>query len=538
MSTHDRVAPLVVIAPSAGKTGPVPTSVASPHHRRGRARPPESVDARSLEDVVTDLARLTAQVRQMSSANHALRGANQTLTDANTGLRHDRADAQAETAHAHAETVDAQAETAHAHAETVDAQTDTADIRTRNVALQATNDAMDRRTADLEATVAEVERANGALQAHRVGVQELAAVLEAERAQFAVILAGLEDAVLVMDHTGTPLRRNAAYVHLFGDAVLAPDDARGRPLAPDQTPQARAARGETFSLSFSMATGVPSLTGEDTRRWFVATGQPLHEEGATHAIVVIRDVTLSNRHRRLQEEFLSLAGHELRTPLTSVKGYLDLLMPLLHAGSDERSRRYATRALHQTQALVTLVRDLTDAARLQGGALSLDLATLDLVPLVAQVAETAQALPAGHAIHLDLGAVPAWVHGDAGRLEQVLFNLLTNASAHAPSARAIDVRLRRVGVEAALEVQDYGRGIAADQLPHLFTRFYQVARADRPAQGGLGLGLFLCEQLVAAHGGRITVASTEGHGTTFTVWLPLLEDEGSTCAGRDVCPCR
>ncbi len=502
MSTHDRVAPLVVSATSAGATGPVPPSVASPHHRRGRARQPEPADAHSLEDVATELARLTAQVRQMASANRALRGANQTLTDANTGLRHDRADAQAETAHAHAETVDAQAETTDAHAET-------ADIRTRNVALQATNDA--------------VERANGALQAHRVGVQELAAVLEAERGQFAVILAGLEDAVLVVDQTGTPLRRNAAYMQLFGDAIMAPDDARGRPLAPDQTPQARAGRGETFSLSFSLATGVPSLTGEDTRRWFVATGQPLHEGDATHAIVVIRDVTLSNRHRRLQEEFLSLAGHELRTPLTSIKGYLDLLTPLLHVGSDERSRRYATRALHQTQVLVTLVRDLTDAARLQSGALRLDRATLDLVPLIAQVAETAQALPGGHAIRLALGVAPVWVHGDAGRLEQVLVNLLTNASAHAPSATPIDVRLRRVGGEVALDVQDYGRGIAAEQLPHLFTRFYQVARADRPAQGGLGLGLFICQELVAAHGGHITVASTEGHGTTFTVWLPLLD---------------
>jgi len=488
---------------------------------------PQRVDARPLEDVATvatELARLTAQMRQMASANRALRGtnetltaANETLTAANTGLRHDRADAQAETAHAHA---------------------DTADIRTRNVALQATNDAIDSRNADLEATVAEVERANGALQAHRVGVQELAAVLEAERAQFAVILAGLEDAVLVVDQAGTPLRRNAAYVHLFSDAVVAPDDARGRPLAPDQTPQARAARGETFSLSFSLATEAPSLTGEDTRRWFVATGQPLQEGSATHAIVVIRDVTLSNRHRRLQEEFLTLAGHELRTPLTSVKGYLDLLMPLLHAGSDERSRRYAMRALHQTQALVTLVRDLTDAARVQGGQLRLDRAALNLVPLIAQVAETAQALPGGHTIHLDLGVAPAWVHGDAGRLEQVLFNLLTNASAHAPSARAIDVRLRRVGAEVAVEVQDYGRGIAADQLPHLFTRFYQVARADRPAQGGLGLGLFICEQLVAAHGGRITVASAEGHGTTFTVWLPLREGEGGVCAGQNVRPCR
>ncbi len=81
-----------------------------------------------------------------------------------------------------------------------------------------------------------------------------------------------------------------------------------------------------------------------------------------------------------------------------------------------------------------------------------------------------------------------------------------------------------------LEVQDYGRGIAADHLPHLFTRFYQVARADRPAQG-LGLGLFICQELIAAHGGHITVASTEGEGTTFTVGLPLLEGAPPT---RDV----
>jgi len=66
-------------------------------------------------------------------------------------------------------------------------------------------------------------------------------------------------------------------------------------------------------------------------------------------------------------------------------------------------------------------------------------------------------------------------------------------------------------------------GIAVDQLPHLFSRFYQVARTDRPSQGGLGLGLFICQELAAAHGGRIVVASTEGEGTTFTVWLPLLE---------------
>jgi len=77
-----------------------------------------------------------------------------------------------------------------------------------------------------------------------------------------------------------------------------------------------------------------------------------------------------------------------------------------------------------------------------------------------------------------------------------------------------------------VEVQDYGRGIAADQLPHLFARFYQVARPDRPSHGGMGLGLFICQEVVTAHGGRIAVVSTEGEGTTFTVWLPLTETDG------------
>jgi two-component system CheB/CheR fusion protein len=85
------------------------------------------------------------------------------------------------------------------------------------------------------------------------------------------------------------------------------------------------------------------------------------------------------------------------------------------------------------------------------------------------------------------------------------------------------VRLRRVDGEVELQVQDDGRGIAPAALPHLFTRFYQVARRDRPSQGGLGLGLFICMELVRAHGGRMGVRSTEGEGTTFTVWLPLLD---------------
>jgi len=353
--------------------------------------------------------------------------------------------------------------------------------------------------------------------------------LEVERVQLAVVLAGIGDAVLVVDGAGAPVRTNAAYARLTGatDAPLRPEDAQGRPLPPEETPQARAARGETFSLEFS-------LTATDgSRHWFEANGQPLPDHGAAHAVVVIRDITFSAAHRHLQDEFLLLASHELRTPLTSVQGYLDLLLTRVQRTSnDERTRRYATQAQGQMRRLVALVRDLTDVARLQSGKLTLTMAPLDLAALVTGVVETARDLPPGHTIHLDAGAVPLRVRGDAGRLEQVLFNLLTNAFAHAPSASPIEVRLRQEYGEVTLEVRDDGRGIAADQLPHLFSRFYQVARPDRPSQGGLGLGLFICQELAAAHGGRIAVASTEGAGTTFTVWLPLLVDGAPNQATR------
>jgi signal transduction histidine kinase len=106
------------------------------------------------------------------------------------------------------------------------------------------------------------------------------------------------------------------------------------------------------------------------------------------------------------------------------------------------------------------------------------------------------------------------------RLSQVVLNLLTNAAKHAPHSRRVEVRLRREAGEALLEVQDYGPGIPAEALPHLFDRFYHAAR--RSAEDGLGVGLFITRVLVRAHGGAIEVRCAEGDGTTFTVRLPLL----------------
>src|SRR5919204_2079069 len=362
-------------------------------------------------------------------------------------------------------------------------------------------------------TMAELREVNEQLLIAGLREQELAAALEAERAQLAVILAGIGDAVLVVDEAGTPVRTNAAYARMTGgaEAPFVPEDAQGRPLPSAETPQARAARGETFSLEFTL----PAANG--SRCWYEANGQPLHNGGAGHAVVVIRDITLSSQHRRLQDEFLALASHELRTPLTSIQGYLDLLQRFLQRpGADQQLARYATTAQHHVRRLVALVGDLVDVTRLQSGKLTLDPAPLEVGALAAQAVETARGLAQEqtHPLMLEGPAEPLWVRGDAGRLEQVLLNLLTNALKYTPPTTRIAVRLRRIGGEVALAVQDDGPGIAADQVPHLFAPFYQVARADRASQSGLGLGLFICHELVTAHGGRLEVQSTEGVGTT------------------------
>jgi two-component system CheB/CheR fusion protein len=124
---------------------------------------------------------------------------------------------------------------------------------------------------------------------------------------------------------------------------------------------------------------------------------------------------------------------------------------------------------------------------------------------------------------LSVPETPLVVNGDAARLQQVIVNLLSNAARYAPGSDHVDVRLlREPGQRVKLEVQDYGPGIAAAELANLFTPFFQGAHEDRGARGGLGLGLFICKEIVEAHGGTIEVSSSGG--TTFAVHLPLASE--------------
>lgn len=258
-----------------------------------------------------------------------------------------------------------------------------------------------------------------------------------------------------------------------------PRDENGHPLPPALTPRQRAAHSASFRMEFAV------IAQDGTRRWFEANGQPiLGDEGAPQGgVVTIRDIT-ERSLQRLQKEFLALASHELRAPLTPLQSYLQLLLRQLDGQPGlDRARRYTEIALTQVGRLTRLVGDLLDVTRLQTGQYTLQRELLRPGAVIAQAVEAAQTLAQGQEIVFDNARPELLVHGDADRLEQMLLNLLTNAITYAPGAARIDVRLREVDGEAEIEVQDYGNGIPASELPYVFSRFYQVVRHDHTTQG-------------------------------------------------------
>ena len=268
------------------------------------------------------------------------------------------------------------------------------------------------------------------------------------------------------------------------------------------------------------------LIGEGTHQWYEATGQPIAWGGtAQGGVVTIRDIT-ERRLRLLQEEFLVMATHELRSPLTSLQMALQLLAKQLLTDDADADVATALRlALRQGQRLRVLVNDLLDVGRVQQDKLHLQLAAVDLGELLTGTIAMLQLDAPTPKISLHRGGEPLVVMADSARIEQIVLNLLTNAVKYAPGTQQIDVRLRRVagstGDEAELQVQDYGPGISAAELPQIFTRYFQSAQVAPGARDGLGLGLFITRELVTAHNGTITAASVVGEGTTFTVRLPL-----------------
>jgi len=231
----------------------------------------------------------------------------------------------------------------------------------------------------------------------------------------------------------------------------------------------------------------------------------------------------AQRATQLKDEFLATLSHELRTPLSAILGWTQVLLKG-HASNAVDQRRAIEVIDRNARAQVQLIDDLLDLSRIMTGKLRLDLRQIAILDVVRAAIDSAAPAAATKEIRLISLLDPgrAVVNGDASRLQQVVWNLLTNAIKFTPRGGQVQVLLQRVNSHIELSVSDTGIGIPASFLPQVFERFSQRDGSSTRAHGGLGLGLAICKQLVELHGGTIRAASPgEGRGATFSVDLPV-----------------
>jgi PAS domain S-box-containing protein len=372
----------------------------------------------------------------------------------------------------------------------------------------------------------------------------MSAIIERGRRTAATLRATLwsiDDAVIVTDRQARVTFMNPVAERLTGWMMI---EAAGRPVAdvyrildePSREPSSSRIEGMLRDSALREGT----ILGPRRERLLLArSGEeyPVAESGSSvtdengerlGAVLVFSDVSeqrasreAAERANRMKDEFLATVSHELRTPLNAVLGWTRMLRTgSMAPGAVTRAIEAVDR---NADALATLVNDLLDVSRIVTGHLRLNPVPADVAQIVRDSLETLAPSFAAKRLQLasDIGGVPHLLV-DTSRLRQVTWNLLTNAIKFTPPGGEIVVRVTQEEQHVVIVVSDTGQGIAPEQLPYVFNRFWQADAAPTRTVGGLGLGLAIVRHLVEAHAGSVDATSAGiGKGATFTVSLPL-----------------
>jgi len=226
---------------------------------------------------------------------------------------------------------------------------------------------------------------------------------------------------------------------------------------------------------------------------------------------------------RIRAEFVSVASHELKTPINVIIGYLELLDEGIYGDLQPKQKEILQTITKQANTLTRLVKRLLDISRFEASGGKVDVREVDLQRFLTTLESSFSVLANQRAISFKVNHgqdLPRTVYWDEDRINEVLGNLLSNAFKFTPRggkvALTVGARENKVGIT----VTDTGAGISAEQLPHIFDKFFQADNQAQAATKGTGLGLAIAKEIVEAHGGKITVESSVGEGTTFVVTLP------------------
>jgi len=359
------------------------------------------------------------------------------------------------------------------------------------------------------------------------------------------VLAVLPDGVVVYGGEGRVIYANDAAARAMGFASRADllrasrDEAlrrfqfwdeTGRLLSIDDLPSAHALRGRRVSKLVRY-----QLLDGGTERWAVAEAVPIKDDKdrVERVVLILHDVSSQRRVElenerlvgqaqealRAREDLLAIVSHDLRNPLGVVLASTALLLKAnLPTDKQERARRQVEAIQRAGNRMNRLIRDLLDFASIQAGRLSVSKNPQDVAAMVSEVLEVMEPLAAPKSLRLTAEVASGLaIRCDHDRVIQLFSNLIGNAIKFTPDGGLITVRAAPDAEVVRFAVADTGPGISADELPHVFDRYYQAQRKNRD---GIGLGLSIARGIVEAHGGRIWVESEEGQGSTFFFTLP------------------
>jgi two-component system, OmpR family, phosphate regulon sensor histidine kinase PhoR len=343
------------------------------------------------------------------------------------------------------------------------------------------------------------------------------------------VLASMTEGLMILDAHGQIVSLNGPARAIFGD--VGAGIVLGQPLDREQRGQwplgARAIGEALGPVLEALRRGESHRDLEvelhnQGRQVLSFSSAPLRDSTGQLAggVVVFRDVTTQRDVARMKDDLLSITSHDLRTPVTVLKGQTQLLLRAIQ--QDKATPATMTGRIHlmleQVDRLTGMLNRLLDLSRVEAGRLDLQLESSDLIEVLHHVISTIQGLSAVHILELD-APVTLRGHWDAARLEQVVQNLVTNAIKYSPEGGRVTVRAVADARQVTVSVTDEGLGIDASELPQLFGRFYRVA-GTRGLEGS-GLGLYICQGIISAHGGRIWAESDGlGKGSAFVFCLP------------------
>jgi two-component system phosphate regulon sensor histidine kinase PhoR len=338
--------------------------------------------------------------------------------------------------------------------------------------------------------------------------------MERERAHTDAILHGMVEGVLLVNRDGRLVLTNPAVrtmLHLPGPALG---------LHYLEVVRQPAIAAVMSAVLAGRAAAPVEIELDRDRRRVMANVVPVSPQRGGGAVLVLHDITDLRHADQVRRDFVANVSHELRTPLTAIRGYVEALLDA--PGDPEQSRQFLEVISRHALRMERLVRDLLRLARLDAGQEPIERTSCPIAGIINAVCADLDPLVGGRRqqIQRRVADDASSVMGDPAKLQDILRNLIENASNYSPEGSTIEVEARRGPGTIEITVADRGPGIPEADLPRIFERFYRADRSRSRDPGGTGLGLSIVRHLVGLHGGTIRAANRDGGGAMFTLRLP------------------